>query len=120
MKDAPSRYAVPGSVAAYVVTWAYLSGRTAWCWTWLKSLFPVCSFMTPSDQLRVVRGRNLSTSFPLHAGMQCWKLRQPGHRGAAVTALHGHRYPVVLATRPEGALPCLRDLHQTSLAAHAR
>jgi hypothetical protein len=49
VKAASSRYAVPGNVATYVVTWAYLLGCIARCWTLLKSLFPLCSFMTPND-----------------------------------------------------------------------
>ncbi len=54
VKAASSRYVVPGSVVAYVVTWAYVSGRTAWCWRLLESLFPLRSFGVPYDQLRQV------------------------------------------------------------------
>lgn len=37
------RYSVPGRRAAYVVTWAYVSGSMAWCWRLLEVLFLLCS-----------------------------------------------------------------------------
>lgn len=48
VKAASRRHAVPGSVAAYVATLAYVSGRTAWCWRLLEILFPLCSLCVPS------------------------------------------------------------------------
>ena len=48
VKAASSQYGVSGSGAAYVITWTYVSGWTAWCWRLLEGLFPLCSF---SDQL---------------------------------------------------------------------
>jgi hypothetical protein len=42
-KAASSRCVVPSSVGGYAVTWTYVSGRTAWCWRLLESLFPLCS-----------------------------------------------------------------------------
>jgi hypothetical protein len=74
VKAASSHYAVPGSVAAYVVTWAYVSGRTAWCGRLLESLFPLCSFSGgPCDQLLLVRG-SARTSFPLAECYTCCAL----------------------------------------------
>jgi len=51
VKAASGRHAVPGSVAAYVVTGAYVSGWTAWCWRLMESLFPLGSF---SDHMIIV------------------------------------------------------------------
>jgi hypothetical protein len=44
VKAASSRCAAPDSIAAYVVTWADISGKTVWCWRSSESLFLLCSF----------------------------------------------------------------------------
>jgi len=96
VKAAFTRWAVPRSVAVDGVTWTYVSGWTGWCWRLLESLFPLCSFSVPLDQLRLVGGSE-RPSFPL-SGVRG---HQPGESGEKSVACSG---PDTRSTARAGAL----------------